>query len=199
MNPNSSQQSHHGRDSDWNPDIYGYYGPEDKDRDVNEGGSSYNHQSTDRRNRDFSSDTSNSSGQRDQRYGEINSQSVHHCAPPAQYGPGSQSTVIRGYFRIPNNVPISCHTRRPLCSPITMRPEKEVGREYRFFTKVRNDPKLKKTRYTSVNHRDVFSNIGGFLCLWTHLRAVIKPLFENFICSRRFRLTQDHVNVFINL
>ena len=185
---NSLHHSTHARDSDWTTEIYGYYGPQEKDRDVNRGGSSY--QSTHRRSRDFSTNTS---------YTEINSQAAHHSAPPAQYGPGSQLTVIRrGYFRVPNNVPVSCHTRRPLTSPTTMRPEKEVGREYRFYTKVRDDPKLKKPRYTSVNHKDVFSNIGGFLCLWTHLRAVIKPLFQDFICSRRFRLTQDHVNVFIN-
>ena len=123
---------------------------------------------------------------------------AHHYAPPAQYGPHSQSTVIRGQVRLPNTVAISCHNKRYLKSPITIRPVKKDGVDYQMNTRVRNDPKLRVTRYTCVNFKDVVSNISGFLCLWKHLRAVLKPLFQQFICSRRFRLTQEHVHVFIN-
>ena len=50
-----------------------------------------------------------------------------------------------------------------------------------------------------MNKKDVFSVVKGYLYLWPHLRKGNGAKIHDFVISRKFRIHQNHANVFLNL
>ena len=50
-----------------------------------------------------------------------------------------------------------------------------------------------------MNKKDIFSVVKGYLYLWPHLHAGNGARIRDFVISRKFRIHQNHANVFLNL
>ena len=57
--------------------------------------------------------------------------------------------------------------------------------------------RLRKTVWTSISRDDVLSMVGIFFHhLWPHLKKFHRTHIENWIVSRKYRVHQEHCNVF---